>query len=170
MFLFRPSWSAAWQPCRDLWRGRRWPDDQQRARQGCGLPCDQRHVASHEPALTPVQVVSPLAARPYDLRHAAVPLWLNAGVPAPGMAESAGHSVQVLLRVYAKCQIGGVGIPHISHGQRLAAALMASSCMYFEQASAAASRLIWCSGWWQVLGSNQRRLSRRFYSYPPPAT
>ena len=73
-------------------------------------------------ALAPVQVASPLAARPYDLRHAAVPLWLNAGVPASGMAESAGHSVQVLLRVYAKCQIGGVGIPRITHGQRLTAA------------------------------------------------
>ena len=31
-------------------------------------------------ALTPEQVVSPLAARPYDLRHAAVSLWFNAGV------------------------------------------------------------------------------------------
>jgi hypothetical protein len=111
VFLFRPSWSASWQPCRDLWCSRRWPDDQQRARLG-GLHCYQRRVATHEPALTPVQVASPLAARPYDLRHAAVPLWLNAGVPASGMAESAGHSVQVLLRVYAKCQIGGVGIPH----------------------------------------------------------
>lgn len=54
-------------------------------------------------ALTPEQVASPLAARPYDLRHAAVSLWLNAGVPAPEVAERAGHSVQVLLRVYAKC-------------------------------------------------------------------
>jgi hypothetical protein len=31
-------------------------------------------------ALTPEQVASPLAARPYDLRHAAVSLWLNGGV------------------------------------------------------------------------------------------
>jgi integrase len=53
--------------------------------------------------LTPEQVASPLAARPYDLRHAAVSLWLNAGVPAPEVAERAGHSVEVLLRVYAKC-------------------------------------------------------------------
>ena len=28
---------------------------------------------------------------------------LNAGVPATQVAEWAGHSVQVLLRVYAKC-------------------------------------------------------------------
>jgi integrase len=37
------------------------------------------------------------------LRHAAVSLWLNAGVPATDVAERAGHSVEVLLRVYAKC-------------------------------------------------------------------
>ena len=54
-------------------------------------------------ALTPAQVASPLAGRPYDLRHAAVSLWLNAGVHAPDVADRAGHSVEVLLRVYAKC-------------------------------------------------------------------
>ncbi len=54
-------------------------------------------------ALTPAQVASPLAARPYDLRHACVSLWLNAGVPATQVAEWAGHSVHVLLKVYAKC-------------------------------------------------------------------
>ena len=30
-------------------------------------------------------------------------LWLNAGVPATQVAEWAGHSVHVLLKVYAKC-------------------------------------------------------------------
>lgn len=54
-------------------------------------------------ALMPDQVESPLAARPYDLRHAAVSLWLNAGVHAPEAAERAGHGVDVMLRVYAKC-------------------------------------------------------------------
>ncbi|GAA2416139.1 tyrosine-type recombinase/integrase [Nonomuraea africana] len=54
-------------------------------------------------AFSPDQVGSPLAARPYDLRHAAVSLWLNAGVHAPEAAERAGHGVDVLLRVYAKC-------------------------------------------------------------------
>jgi integrase len=54
-------------------------------------------------ALTPSQVASPLAGRPYDLRHAAVSLWLNRGVPAPEVAQRAGHSVDVLLKVYAKC-------------------------------------------------------------------
>jgi integrase len=38
----------------------------------------------------------PLAGRPYDLRHAAVSLWLNAGVPAPTITRRAGHSVDVL--------------------------------------------------------------------------
>ena len=32
-----------------------------------------------------------------------VSLWLNAGLPAPEVAERAGHSVDVLLKVYAKC-------------------------------------------------------------------
>jgi hypothetical protein len=51
-----------------------------------------------------------LAARPYDLRHAAVSLWLNAGVPAPRVARRAGHSVEVLLRGYAACIDGEDGI------------------------------------------------------------
>ncbi|PRY46550.1 tyrosine-type recombinase/integrase [Umezawaea tangerina] len=54
-------------------------------------------------ALVPSQAASPLAGRPYDLRHAAVSLWLNGGVPATEVAERAGHSVDVLLKVYAKC-------------------------------------------------------------------
>ena len=54
-------------------------------------------------AFMPRQVDSLLAGRPYDLRHAAVSLWLNAGVQAPEVAERAGHSVDVLLKVYAKC-------------------------------------------------------------------
>jgi integrase len=57
-------------------------------------------------ALTPGESASLLARRPYDLRHAAVSTWLNAGVPAPQVAEWAGHSVDVLLRVYAKCISG----------------------------------------------------------------
>jgi integrase len=57
-------------------------------------------------ALTPTEAASPLAARPYDLRHAAVSTWLNAGVPATQVAEWAVHSVHVLLKVYAKCIVG----------------------------------------------------------------
>ena len=51
---------------------------------------------------------SPLAATPYDLRHAAVSTWLNGGVPPTQVAEWAGQSVEVLLRIYAKCLDGGV--------------------------------------------------------------
>jgi hypothetical protein len=47
-----------------------------------------------------------LAARPYDLRRAAVSLWLNVGGPATEVAQRAGHSVEVLHRVYAKCLEG----------------------------------------------------------------
>jgi len=49
------------------------------------------------------EVTSPLAARPYDLRHSGITLSLNAGVPAPEVARRAGHGVAVLLRVYAGC-------------------------------------------------------------------
>jgi integrase len=49
---------------------------------------------------------SPLVARPYDLRHAAVSTWLNGGVPPTQVAQWAGHSVAVLLQVYAKCLDG----------------------------------------------------------------
>ncbi len=44
-----------------------------------------------------------LAFRPYDLRHAGVSQWLNSGVKAPEVAARAGHSVDVLLKIYAKC-------------------------------------------------------------------
>jgi integrase len=54
-------------------------------------------------ALTEEQVSSPLAARPYDLRHACASLGPNSGVPATEVAERLGHSVDVLLKVYAKC-------------------------------------------------------------------
>jgi len=35
-----------------------------------------------------------------------VSTWLNGGVPAPGVAAWVGRSVDVLLRVYAKCISG----------------------------------------------------------------
>ena len=40
---------------------------------------------------------------PYDLRHAAVSLWLNSRVPATEVACRAGHGVAVLLKIYAHC-------------------------------------------------------------------
>ncbi|GAA1872217.1 tyrosine-type recombinase/integrase [Pseudonocardia alni subsp. carboxydivorans] len=57
-------------------------------------------------ALTESEAASPLARRPYDLRHAAVSTWLNAGVPSTQVAEWAGHSVAVLHQIYAKCIVG----------------------------------------------------------------
>ncbi|MCD0482050.1 tyrosine-type recombinase/integrase [Streptacidiphilus sp. ASG 303] len=61
---------------------------------------------AREGVFTPAQVASPLASRPYDLRHAAVSLWLNSGVDPAEVARRAGHSIAVLLRVYAKCLDG----------------------------------------------------------------
>lgn len=58
-------------------------------------------------ALTEVQHATPLARRVYDLRHACVSTWLNQGVNPAQIAEWAGHSLEVLLRIYAKCIDGG---------------------------------------------------------------
>lgn len=57
-------------------------------------------------ALTAEQAESVLARRPYDLRHACLSTWLNAGVPPAQVAEWAGHGIDVLLRVYAACVDG----------------------------------------------------------------
>jgi integrase len=64
-----------------------------------------RHIwdRARKAALTAEQYDSPLARRPYDLRHAAVSTWLNSGVSPARVAEWAGHSIDVLLRIYAKC-------------------------------------------------------------------
>ena len=43
------------------------------------------------------------ARRPYDLRHAALSLWLASGAPPAEVAARAGHSVRVLLTIYAHC-------------------------------------------------------------------
>jgi integrase len=70
-------------------------------------------------ALTLAQQASPLARRPYDLRHAAVSLWLNAGVPATEVARRAGHGVAVLLKVYANCIDGQAGAANQRIGDAL---------------------------------------------------
>ena len=62
--------------------------------------------AARAATLSASEYASPLARRPYDSRHAAVSLWLTAGVLPTQVAEWAGHSVNVLLRVYAKCVYG----------------------------------------------------------------
>lgn len=68
---------------------------------------------------SPAQLTSPLARRPYDLRHACLSTWLAAGVPASQVAAWAGHSVTVLLRVYAHSLDDQEGLAK----QRISAAL-----------------------------------------------
>lgn len=57
-------------------------------------------------ALPPHLVDTPLAARPYDLRHSALSTWLNGGADPTEVAERAGNTVEVLLSYYAKCLYG----------------------------------------------------------------
>lgn len=75
-----------------------------------GIITDRAYLAifhrARAAAFTDTEARSLLARRPYDLRHAAVSTWLNAGVPPAQVAEWAGHTVDVLLRVYAKCISG----------------------------------------------------------------
>ncbi|MEV3871014.1 site-specific integrase [Streptomyces sp. NPDC049906] len=59
-------------------------------------------AAARRTALTESEAASLLARRPYDLRHAGVSFWLSSGVDPMECARRAGHSVAVLLRVYAK--------------------------------------------------------------------
>ena len=62
--------------------------------------------AARRAALGPDLAATALARRPYDLRHAALSLWLNAtGAPAE-VAARAGHSARVLHDVYVHCTGG----------------------------------------------------------------
>lgn len=79
-----------------LFRGRR-----NGAPVGASVYCDVWRKARRI-GLSPEQAASPLAGDPYDLRHAAVSTWLAAGLPPAEVAERAGHTVDVLLKVYAK--------------------------------------------------------------------
>ena len=54
-------------------------------------------------ALTDDAAKSPLARRPYDLRHACLSTWLATGIPAAQVAAWAGNGIGVLLAVYAHC-------------------------------------------------------------------
>jgi hypothetical protein len=73
------------------------------------------------------QVESPLAGRPYDLRPAGVSPWLNAGVQAPDVAERAGHSVDVLLRV--GCSLSSLNPPRRSLVGRCRGAVERDGCI-----------------------------------------
>src|SRR5262249_3462592 len=63
-------------------------------------------IKARKTALTAAEQASPLARRPYDLRHACLSTWLNGGIYPTQVAEWAGHGVDVLLRIYAKCIVG----------------------------------------------------------------
>ncbi|MEW1545317.1 tyrosine-type recombinase/integrase [Streptomyces tsukubensis] len=54
-------------------------------------------------ALPPERVESPLAGRPYDLRHACITRWLNATVPIAEVARRVGNSPEVIHRRYHGC-------------------------------------------------------------------
>ncbi len=77
---------------------------------GGGIVTDRAYLAifhkARAIAFTPGEAASLLCRRPYDLRHAAVSTWLNATGDPAQVAEWAGHTVNVLLRVYAKCIAG----------------------------------------------------------------
>jgi integrase len=57
-------------------------------------------------ALTPEELARKLAEVPYNLRHACVSGWLAATGDPAQVAEWAGHSIETLLRIYAKCVDG----------------------------------------------------------------
>jgi integrase len=61
---------------------------------------------ARQQAFTEAQAASPLARKPYGFRHAGISWRLNVGTPAPLIAEWAGHTVEVLLRIYARCLDG----------------------------------------------------------------
>ena len=54
-------------------------------------------------ALGPELAATALARRPYDLRHAALSLWLNASSAPAEVAARAGNSARVLHEVYLHC-------------------------------------------------------------------
>jgi integrase len=62
-------------------------------------------------ALTEAQAASPLVRRPYDLRHAAASLWLNAGVPPTEVARRG-----LVMRWMISCRIQDIGRGKPSRG------------------------------------------------------
>jgi hypothetical protein len=80
------------------------------------------HTA-RQAALGPALAATGLARRSYDLRHAALSLWLNATAAPAEVAARAGTSVTVLQNVYTHC-IGG---QHNAVSQRIEDALDAGS-------------------------------------------
>jgi integrase len=80
--------------------------------------CSAVWAEARKKALTTARCRSPLGRRPYDLRHAAVSLWLNSGVPATEVARRARHGVAVLLKIYAHCIDGQADARQPAHRPR----------------------------------------------------
>lgn len=75
-----------------------------------GIPSQDRYgdtwQGARKEGLTATELERGIARAPYNLRHACVSGWLAAGVDPAQVAEWAGHSVETLLRIYAKCLDG----------------------------------------------------------------
>ncbi|GGK93141.1 tyrosine-type recombinase/integrase [Mangrovihabitans endophyticus] len=88
---------------------RRGPGGMYRPTNGRPVTANARHTAwrkARERGLTPAERKAGVAPVPYSLRHACLSGWLNAGVSAALAATWAGHSIAVLLKIYAKCLYG----------------------------------------------------------------
>ena len=66
--------------------------------------------AARTAALGPALATTGLARRPYDLRHAALSLWLDASSAPAQVAARAGNSVRVLQTAYTRCVDGHADI------------------------------------------------------------
>jgi hypothetical protein len=87
-------------------------------------------------ALGPAAAATTLARRPYDLRHAALSLWLNAGAAPAQIAQRAGHSITILLAVYTHCIDGQDDITN----RQIERALNARNQAHRQTASGSANR------------------------------
>nr|WP_260860023.1 tyrosine-type recombinase/integrase [Streptomyces cupreus] len=74
---------------------------------------------AREYALPPERVDSPLAGRPYDLRHACITRWLNAGVLIAEIARRVGNSPKVIHRRYRGCIDGHEEAANVKIAKRL---------------------------------------------------
>ncbi|WP_370372922.1 integrase [Catenulispora sp. GP43] len=84
-----------------------------------GTTIRELHRRARAKVLSNTELDTPLAKRPYDLRHTCLSTQLNAGIPPQQVAQWAGNSVEVLLRTYAKCLTGQADVMR----KRMAAAL-----------------------------------------------
>jgi len=93
--------------------------------------------AARQAALGAELAATALARRPYDLRHAALSLWLNASGTPADVAARAGNSARVLHGVYLHCTDGQEDIV----SQRIEDALDADASIASSPPDAKASGL-----------------------------